>query len=142
VRQRSALDSRHLRPDLGTDWLGRLVADAVHAVGDRRAPLRHLINIGRYVVFAFVVCQFLLATARGRPVSTSGPSSTSNALLWEVVIIDTCLLGYRALQKCISVLGIYNLKQAFFSIRARSSTCHRLLGDDEGDAHVSGRQVP
>ena len=98
-----------------TGWEGTLPMRYT-LLRDRRAPLTHLINMIGYVVFIFVGCQFLLAHSPWSASFYVRPIIDSNALLWKVVIIDTCLLGYRALQKFISVHSIYNLKQAFFSI--------------------------
>jgi len=83
---------------------------------DRRAPLTHIINMVGYVVLAYLI---LFWAFRQTPWATQfyvRPVFAGDSLLWKIVIIDTGLLVYRAVQKIISVAAIYNFKQALFSL--------------------------
>ena len=83
---------------------------------DRRAPLTHLINMIGYLVLVFVLGQWLFRFTPWGSNLYLRPLFASDAWLWKVVIIDTGLLGYRALQKSISVASIYRWPQALASI--------------------------
>jgi hypothetical protein len=85
-------------------------------VRDRRAPLTHLVNMIGYLVLAFLIFQGLLRLSPWGATLQLRPILTPDHWLWKVVIIDTWLLGYRAVQKFISVAAIYNWRQAVMSI--------------------------
>jgi bacteriophage N4 adsorption protein B len=83
---------------------------------DRRAPLTHLINMIGYLVLAFALFQWLFRSTPWGANLYFRPVFTSDHWLWKVVIVDTWLLGYRVVQKFISVTTIYNWRQALASI--------------------------
>jgi bacteriophage N4 adsorption protein B len=83
---------------------------------DRRAPLSHLINVIGYVVLAGVLFQWWFQNSAWGAQYYVRPLIQSDSLLFNFVIIDTLLLGYRVAQKAISVQQVYNWKQALFSI--------------------------
>ncbi len=83
---------------------------------DRRAPLTHLINMVGYLVLLYALAAWLFRNSSWAQNIYLRPLFIPDSLLWKVVLIDTWLLGYRAVQKFISVWSIYNLKQAVFSL--------------------------
>jgi adsorption protein B len=85
-------------------------------VRDRRAPLTHLLNMLGYIVLAYVLFQWTFRNTGWATNVHLRPLFQTDSLLWKITIIDTCLLGYRAVQKFISVLLIHNAKQAFASL--------------------------
>jgi bacteriophage N4 adsorption protein B len=98
-----------------TGWEGTLPMRYT-LVRDRRAPLNHLINFAGYLVLGFVAFQWIFRHTPWAADYYIRPVFTADSLLWKIVIIDSGLLAYRALQKFISVKLIYNTKQAVFSI--------------------------
>lgn len=98
-----------------TGWGGNLPMRYT-LVRDRRAPLTHLINMIGYVVLAYVILQWLFLQMPWASAFYIRPLFTPDALIWKIIIIDSLLLVYRAVQKLISVHSIYNVKQALFSI--------------------------
>jgi adsorption protein B len=83
---------------------------------DRRAPLTHLINMAGYVVLAFALAQWVFRASPWGADFYLRPVFATDSWLWKLVIVDTWLLGYRAIQKFISVTAIYNWRQALASI--------------------------
>jgi len=83
---------------------------------DRRAPLTHLINMIGYAILLFVLAQWFLRRSSWAETHYLRPVFNSQTVLWKIAIVDTWLLGYRAVQKMISVYSIYSLKQAIFSV--------------------------
>jgi adsorption protein B len=83
---------------------------------DRRAPLTHVINMIGYLVLVFALFQWWFQSTPWGANFYLRPVLTSDHWLWKVVILDTWLLGYRAVQKFISVATIYNWQQAAMSI--------------------------
>ncbi|HXG46293.1 MAG TPA: glycosyl transferase family protein [Methylomirabilota bacterium] len=98
-----------------TGWAGTLPMRYT-LLRDRRAPLTHVINMIGYVTLAYVVFQWFFWQSAWATKLYLRPVFTADAVLWKVVIIDTWLLVYRALQKVISVWSIYNWRQALFSV--------------------------
>jgi adsorption protein B len=98
-----------------TGWAGTLPVRYT-LLRDRRAPLTHVINMIGYVVLVWVVCQWLFRLTPWAADFYLRPLFVPDSLLWKITIIDTCLLGFRAVQKFVSVLHIYNWRQALCSI--------------------------
>jgi adsorption protein B len=98
-----------------TGWAGSW-AVRYTLLRDRRAPLTHLINMIGYIVLLFALFQIGFKYTPWAASVYLPPLFTADSLLWKIAILCTCLLGYRIIQKMISVYSIYNLKQAIFSI--------------------------
>jgi adsorption protein B len=98
-----------------TGWAGT-AAMRYTLLRDRRAPLTHLLNMAGYLTLGFVVFQWLFGYSPWAERFYLRPLFTADSIFWKIVIVDTWLLAYRALQKFISVKCVYNLKQACFSI--------------------------
>jgi len=94
-------------------WQGSLAIRYTLA-RDRRAPVTHLINMIGYLVLAYLLLHGLARqTSWG---ANLRPVFPADSWIWKVIIIDTFLLGYRAVQRFISVTVIYNWRQAVMSI--------------------------
>lgn len=98
-----------------TGWAGSLPMRYT-LLRDRRAPLTHFINMVGYIVLAYIFFQWWFRNSSWSEQYYMRPLLQSDTWLYKLVIIDTLLLGYRAIQKIISVQQIYNWRQALFSI--------------------------
>jgi bacteriophage N4 adsorption protein B len=83
---------------------------------DRRAPLTHVINAAGYLVVLYVVFNYLVSLTRWAPRYYMGPLFGMDSLIWKIVMVDTCLLFYRAAQKIFCVNRVFGPKQAIFSV--------------------------